>query len=143
MDFPDWAGRQLLAEALDACGLPFVPWACWRRPRDTISGFQERMHAIALSGRVLAEARRRLPPGVSGAVLDREWRDMAWRCIVAGLVIGSPAEAAPSVDRDKPAPATPAEPVVIRRRAPVNTARPASAPTKAPIFRRRGEVAHA
>ena len=43
--------------------------------------------AIDLECRVVAEARRRLPWGVSGMVLGKTWRDAAWRCIVAGLAL--------------------------------------------------------
>lgn len=85
-DFPEWAGRQLLAEALRAAGLPVVFGAMWRRPRDTMT-MRQRLQAIEVGGRVLDEARRRLPPGVSGAVLVGEWREAAWRCTVAGLAL--------------------------------------------------------
>lgn len=47
----------------------------------------DRLDAIALEGLVVAEARRRLPAGVSGRVLGKAWRDAAWRCIVAGLAL--------------------------------------------------------
>ncbi len=83
---PEWEGRRLLAQAVAAEGLPWVPWAVWRRPREAMT-YNERLQAVAVAGRVIAEARRRLPPGVSGAAIDRQWRDAAWRCTVAGLAL--------------------------------------------------------
>jgi hypothetical protein len=85
-DLPGWAGRQLLAEALRAAGLPVVAGAMWRQPADVLT-LGERLEAVDLSGRVLAEARRRLPAGVSGAALAGEFRAMAWRCVVAGMAL--------------------------------------------------------
>jgi hypothetical protein len=86
-DLPEWAGRQLLADALRTCGLPWVPGAWWRRPADRWMSPADTTQAICLEGLVVAEARRRLPWGTTGKVLGREWRDAAWRCIVAGLAL--------------------------------------------------------
>ena len=86
-DLPEWAGRHVLAEALEACGLPVVRCAMWRRPHEGWMTYADRLSAIALVCRVIAEARRRLPAGVSGLSLDRRWRDAAWRCTVAGLAM--------------------------------------------------------
>lgn len=86
-DLPEWAGRQLLAEALKTCGLPWVPGAWWRRPADRWMSPADTAEAIRLEGLVVAEARRRLPWGTSGTVLGKVWRDAAWRCIVAGLAL--------------------------------------------------------
>lgn len=106
-DFPEWAGRQVLAEAVRAAGLPWVPWAVWRRPCDSMT-YGQRLQAIAVAGAVLDEARRLLPRGVSGEVLGRqEWRDAAWRCIVAAFSL-PPREVTPT-DHD-------GAPFVIRRR---------------------------
>lgn len=86
-DLPEWAGRHLLAEALKTCGVPWVPGAWWRRPAVRWMTPVDTTQAIYLEGRVVAEARRRLPWGVSGMVLGKAWRDAAWRCIVAGLAL--------------------------------------------------------
>ena len=87
-EFPDWAGRMLLAESLRAVGLPWVPSAMWRRPDENWMTLTERLAAVNVAGRVIAEARGLLPPGVSGgATLDRQLRDAAWRCTVAGLAL--------------------------------------------------------
>lgn len=83
-DFPEWAARQLLAEALRAAGLPVVAGAMWRAPRVVLT-LEERLQAIDAEARVLDEARRRLPWDVSGAALAGEFREMAWRCAVAAL----------------------------------------------------------
>ncbi len=145
-DFPEWAGGLLLAEAVQAVGLPWVPWAVWRRPGDAWMSFEERLTALDFEARVVAEGRRRLPTGVSGATLGREWRDAAWRCTVAGMAILD-AEArkqfAGERDEEQVANAQPAaRPLTIRRgSAPVLTS-----PTPAPptiLFRRRGGVPRA
>jgi hypothetical protein len=86
-DLPEWAGRQLLADALRSCGVPWVPGAWWRRPADRWMTPADTSQAIDLEGRVVAEARRRLPRGVSGRAIGQTWRDAAWRCIVAGLAL--------------------------------------------------------
>ena len=83
-EFPEWAQRQVLAQALEATGLPWVPSAWYCRPRDNMK-YGQTLQAIALVGRVLQEARLRLPPGACGTMLDRAWRDRAWRCVVAGM----------------------------------------------------------
>lgn len=85
-DLPEWAGRAVLASALRAAGLPWVPHAVWRMQAGRMT-HAERSLALLLAGKVLAEGRRRLPPGVSGAVLGQEWRDAAWSCIVAGIAL--------------------------------------------------------
>ncbi len=85
--FPDWAGRQLLAEALRAVGLPVVWGAAWRRPADRWMTHEERLLAIELEARVVAEARRMLPPGVSGAAIGDAWRAMSWGCTVAAVAV--------------------------------------------------------
>lgn len=145
---PEWAGRQVLAEALKACGLPWVPAAVWRRPRQERMTYGERLAAIGLVGRVIAEARRRLPGGTSGAALDRAWRDVAWRCTVAGLALLDAQARERMVGRrddeddEHDLPAVQAEPVVIRRRvAEAPVAMPAAQATL--TIRRRGEVARA
>jgi hypothetical protein len=152
-DFPEWAGRQLLAEALRAVGLPVAVGAMYRRPRDTMT-MRQRLQAIEVGGRVLDEARRRLPPGVSGAVLMGEWREVAWRCTVAGLALldaeareqlVGPEPELPAVQAEPVAvavaePVAGAEPVVIRRRV---AEAPAVKPAVSVLFRRRGEVARA
>ncbi len=144
--FPEWAGRLLLAEALRAVGLPWVPWAVWRRRGDVWMSFEDRLAAIDMEARVVTEARRRLPAGVSSAALGREWREAAWRCTVAGMAI---------VDVDAPnqlghehgeEPGGAGElvrpPVTISRRStPAMTSSTAVAPTI--LFRRRGEVPRA
>ena len=84
---PDWAGWQLLAESLRESGLPWVPFAIWRRPSEAWMTYDDRLQAVALEARVVAAARRCLPPGVTGAALGVEWRAQAWRCIVAGLAL--------------------------------------------------------
>ncbi len=149
--FPEWAGRQLLAEALRAVGLPVVFGAMWRRPRDTMT-MPQRLQAIEVADRVRAEASRRLPPGVSGAVLAGEWREAAWRCTVAGLAlldaesreqIVGPEPELPVVQAEPVAVAVAepvAEPVVIRRRV---AEAPAGQPAVSVLFRRRGEVSRA
>jgi hypothetical protein len=74
----------LLAESLRAVGLPWVPSALWRRPRETWMSLDARFQAIRVVGRVIAEARDLLPAGV---MVDRRLRDAAWRCTVAGLAL--------------------------------------------------------
>ena len=155
-DFPEWAGRQLLAEALRAVGLPVMFGAMYRRPRDTMT-MRQRLQAIEVVGRVLDEARRRLPPGVSGAVLLGEWREAAWRCTVAGLALLDEQAREQLTGKAEPEPELPAvqaepavvavaesvaepEPVVIRRRV---AEAPAVKPAVSVLFRRRGEVARA
>lgn len=140
-DFPEWAGRALLAEAVRAAGLPWVPLAVWRRPRDTMTLGQLRQ-AIAAEGTVLAEARRRLPLGVSSGALGKEWRDAAWRCIVAGIALLDAEAREQIVGRRDDEHEMPAEPVVIRRRAAEG---PAAMPMVSPMLsiRRRGEVTRA
>jgi len=132
MDFPDWVARQLLAEALRAVGLPVVAGAMWRAPRDAMT-LEERLQAIDAEARVLEEARRRLPFGVSSAALAGEFRTMAWRCVVAGIAIldTEARDQLGSWGGDKPE----RRPVLARPAAP----RPASPP----LIRRRGEAAHA
>jgi hypothetical protein len=83
-NLPDWADRELLAEAVQANGLPWVPGAVWRRPDERWLALGDRLLAIALAARVVATARRLLPPGVA---VDRDFRDAAWRCTVAGLAL--------------------------------------------------------
>lgn len=143
-EFPDWAGRAVLAEALKACGLPVSYGAMWRRPRDTMSENQLR-EALEVYGQVLAQARLILPAGVSGAVLGQEWRDAAWRCTVAGLALldfQARERLVGRRDEEHELPPVQAEPVVIRQRA-------AEAPVVMPAaqatftIRRRGEVARA
>lgn len=140
-DFPDWAGRALLAEAVRAAGLPWVPLAVWRRPRDTMT-LGRRHQAIAVYGQVLAEARRRLPLGVSSQVLGPEWRDAAWSCTVAGLALLDAQARERFVSRGDDEDELRAEPVVIRRRAAEG---PAAMPMVSPMLsiRRRGEVTRA
>lgn len=141
-EFPEWAGRAVLAEALKSCGLPVVCAAMWRRPRDTMTENQ-RYEAIAVYEQVLAAARRGLPAGTSGSALGREWRDAAWRCTVAGLaLLDAPARERLAGRRDDEAelPVAQAEPVAIRRRMPEAAVAPVNPPHEFTI-RRRGEVA--
>jgi hypothetical protein len=125
-DFPEWAARQLLAEALRAAGLPVVAGAMWRAPRDAMT-MQQRLQAIDVEGRVLEEARRRLPWGVSSAALAGEFRSMVWRCVVAGMALldvqargrlasrgGDKPERRPAWG--EPSAPGPASPLLIRRR---------------------------
>lgn len=145
---PDWASRQLLGEALRSAGLPVVYGAMYRRPRAAWMTYDERMLAVALEGQVIAEARRRLPPGVSGAAIGLEFRSMAWACIVAGLTLldvdarcrlaGDGATLARDPERSPVEPDT----LAIRRRPVEATVAPAAGPQTFTI-RRRGEVARA
>lgn len=144
-DFPEWAGRAVLAEALRAAGLPWVPWAAWRRPPDTMT-YRRRLQAVALSGRVLDEARRRLPPGVSGAALGAGWRDAAWRCVVAGIALLDDAALARLVGQRHEDHVERVEPVSVmkspaRHEPAVATVRPAAPAVKFRIYR-EGEVPH-
>ena len=155
VDFlPDWAGRQLLAESLRDCGLQWAPYAIWRRPSEAWMTYDDRLQAVELEARVVAAARRCLPPGVSGAALGDAWREQAWRCIVAGLalldteareqlaagddddrgMVGKPVEKVPQVSH------APAGAVLIRRRTP---GRPIVLPPATLTIRRRGEVPRA
>lgn len=139
---PDWAARLALAEALRAVGLPWVPSAAWRQPRDAWMTYGDTNAAIELELRVVAEARRQLPAGVSGVVIDREFRAMAWRCVVAGMALLDderrsrlPRPRDDAHDR----PADRAMPVVIRRRV---AEAPMAKPEAPRLIRRRGEAAH-
>jgi len=102
--------------------------------------FSDTMGAIALERRVVEEMRRRLPPGVSGRAVDRELRDAAWRCIVAGL---APLDADSRVQVTPDAKPEP-ELLVVRAARPVTPApRPEPAAPVAFTIRRRGEVCRA
>lgn len=138
-ELPEWAARELLADAVKSCGLPWVPWAWWRRPADRWMTPADRIDAIALEGLVVAEARRRLPPGVSGRVIGQTWKDAAWRCIVAGLALLDVDARCRLTRRDEHEHellVVRAEPAVVAEPAPPQ---PEAAPVTFTI-RRRGEV---
>lgn len=153
-DFPEWAARLAMAEALRAVGLPWVPWAAWRKPKDFWMSYEDRLVAIALDARAIAEARRRLPAGMSGAVIGREFRRMSWRCIVAGLALldadARSRLAARNAADDGPEPVSEREPEpvpaaerehglrIVRHEPAVNRQRPGDAKPAAPLFIRRG-----
>ncbi len=134
-ELPEWAARQLLAEALRACGLPWVPWAWWRRPADRWMSPADIEHAIALEGLVVAAARLRLPAGVGGRAVDRAWRDAAWRCIVAGLaLLDVESRARLAARRDE------STLLVVKAEPPAMPRRPAAEAPATFTIRRRGEV---
>jgi hypothetical protein len=112
--------------------------------------------AIDLEGRVVAEARRRLPRGVSGRAIGQTWRDAAWRCIVAGLaLLDAEARTRLTCDDDHerellvasttPSAASKQTHVsVLPQRRPATPARqPAAAAPVTFTIRRRGEVSRA
>ena len=135
-ELPDWAARELLAEAVKAVGLPWVPGAAWQRPREVWMTLTERLAAVNIAGRVIAEARGLLP---AGAGVDRQFRDAAWRCTVAGLALLD-ADGWNRLAGIEPELRT--DPAAIYRPSPRN-APPAPRPEHAPRFtiRRRGEEA--
>jgi hypothetical protein len=144
MTLPDWAGRHLLADALRAVGLPVIWGAAWRRPADRWMTYEERLFAIELEARVVAEARRLLPPGVSGAAIGEEWRAMSWGCTVAAVAVldAQARQRLGKIAADEAViPKGSGEPLVIRRRDPASTSTTSTPPTI--LFRRCGEVQRA
>ncbi len=142
-DIPELGGYLLLEESLRYLGLPWVSWAVWGRPDEAWLLLADRLEAIALYLSVLEEMRRRLPPETSGAAIGREWRDAAWRCVVAGMAVMDAEDWKPPRCETVKGCAKPrAQKVTICRRSTRPIANPSPAPNAA-MFRRRGGASRA
>lgn len=93
---PDWLGRQLLHRAVVELELPWDATALVRGPGPGALTHNENLEAVDLSLRIVSAMRRRLPWGISGTAVDRNWLHVAFQVASWAIVRGQ----APGLDDD-------------------------------------------
>jgi hypothetical protein len=125
---PDWLARQLLHRVVVELELPWDATALVRGPGPGALTHNENLEAVDLSLRIVSAMRRKLPWGISGAAVDRNWLHVAFQVAAWAIVRGH----APGLDDLEPPQA------VVERGPPPRGPQPGGGAVAVEIVARKG-----